>query len=358
VQQRAESEGVTPQELVDRMGAHIKGIWDMMDISYDRFIHTTEAGHKRTVQKIFKKLYDQGDIYKSSYEGLYCTPCESFYTDTQGAGGVCPECGGALGKAHEEAYFFKCSQYADRLIAHYKANPGFLRPESRVAEMMNNFLLPGLQDLCVSRSSFTWGVPVPVDEGHVIYVWIDALSNYITGLDYDTENPGENYRKYWPADVHVLGKDIVRFHAIYWPILLLALGEPKAILGHPWLLQNGMKMSKSVGNTIYAEDLVRHFGVDAVRYYVLAEVPYAQDGTITYERMIEKYNTDLANILGNLVSRTHAMTVKYCNGVIPPLPSFAKEGGSAEPGVFLLPLVCCMPRVTPAERFGTVPCPL
>ena len=323
VQQKAESEGVSPQALVDGMAAHIRRLFDRMDISYDHFIRTTDQAHRNTVQKIFIQLYNQGDIYKASYEGLYCTPCESFYTDTQAAGGVCPDCGGQVGKANEEAYFFKLSKYADRLIAHYKANPGFLRPDSRVAEMMNNFLLPGLQDLCVSRSSFTWGVPVPIDERHVIYVWIDALSNYITGLGYDTENPGEHYKKYWPTDVHVLGKDIVRFHAIYWPIILLALGEPlpEVILGHPWLLMNGAKLSKSTGNLIFAEDLANHFGVDAVRHILLAEMPYAQDSSFTYDQAIARFNTDLANILGNLVSRTHAMTVKYCGGIIPPLPA-------------------------------------
>jgi methionyl-tRNA synthetase len=322
VQLKAEAEGIPPQRLVDDMAGHIRGLFDRMDISYDHFIRTTDARHRNTVQKIFIQLYNQGDIYKSSYEGLYCTPCESFYTETQAVGNTCPDCGGSVDKAHEDAYFFKLSKYADRLIAHYKANPGFLRPESRVAEMMNNFLLPGLQDLCVSRSSFTWGVPVPVDEGHVIYVWIDALSNYITGLDYDSENPGELYRKYWPADVHVLGKDIVRFHAIYWPIILLALGEPlpEVVLGHPWLLMNGAKLSKSTGNVIYAEDLAKHFGADATRHILLAEMPYAQDTSFTYDQAIARFNTDLANILGNLVSRTHAMTTKYCGGIVPALP--------------------------------------
>jgi len=319
IQEQAEADGLDPQVHVDNIAGEIKRIWDFMDISYDQFIRTTDPIHKDAVQAIMKKLYDQGDIYKGSYEGAYCTPCESFWTDSQLNEGVCPDCGGPVTQASEEAYFLKLSKYADRLVKHYEDHPEFICPESRKNEMINNFIKPGLQDLCVSRTSFNWGIPVTFDEGHVTYVWVDALSNYISALGYhpDREN-GELYNKYWPADVQVIGKDIVRFHTIYWPIMLMALGEelPKTVFGHPWLLTGKDKMSKSKGNVIYAEDLVNLFGVDAVRYYVLREMPYANDGTMTYELMISRINTDLANILGNLVNRTVAMANKYFDGVI------------------------------------------
>lgn len=309
---------MTPKAYVDKIAAEVKDIWDLMNSSYDQFIRTTDEKHIQCVQKIFKKLYDQGDIYKSSYEGNYCVACESFFTDTQLADGNCPDCAGPVKLTKEEAYFFKMSKYQDRLMQHIEENPDFISPESRKREMVNNFLKPGLQDLCVSRTSFKWGVPVTFDERHVVYVWIDALSNYITALDYDTETPGALYKKYWPCDVHVIGKDILRFHTIYWPIILMALGEPlpKQVLGHPWLLSGVDKMSKSKGNVMYADDLVRHFGVDGVRYYLLSEMPYANDGTITYQNIIARYNSDLANTLGNLVNRTVAMIHKYFGGTV------------------------------------------
>ena len=314
----AREQGVTPKEYVDGVAGEIKNIWDMMNSSYDKFIRTTDDYHVESVQKIFKKLYDQGDIYKGEYKGWYCVPCESFFTDTQIENGVCPDCGRPVKQANEEAYFFRMSKYQDALMRHIEENPDFIQPESRKREMVNNFLKPGLQDLCVSRSSFKWGVPVTFDDKHVIYVWIDALSNYITALGYSPDSESELYKKYWPADVHIIGKDILRFHTIYWPIMLMALGEPlpKKVFGHPWLLFGSDKMSKSQGNVIYADDLVRHFGVDAVRYYVLREMPFAQDGTITYETIIARFNADLANTLGNLVNRTVAMANKYFGGAV------------------------------------------
>lgn len=319
IQEQAENEGLTPKAHVDKIAGEIRRIWDFMNVSYDKFIRTTDKEHMEVVQKIFKKLYEQGDIYKSSYEGLYCTPCESFYTESQLVEGKCPDCGRDVQKASEEAYFFRLSKYADRLIKHIEENPDFIWPEARKNEMINNFLKPGLQDLCVSRTSFNWGIPVTFDDKHVVYVWLDALSNYITALGYDTDGQsGELYKKYWPADVHIIGKDIVRFHTIYWPIILMALGEelPKQVYGHPWLLQGKDKMSKSKGNVIYAEDLVRYFGLDSVRYYLLKEMPFAQDGNMTYEHIIAKINSDLANNLGNLVNRTITMVDKYFGGVI------------------------------------------
>jgi len=314
----AKESGITPKEYVDGVAGEIRKIWDLMNTSYDKFIRTTDNYHEEAVKKIFKKLYDKGDIYKDKYEGLYCVPCESFFTETQVTDGLCPDCGRPVTKTSEEAYFFKMSKYQDALMKHIEENPDFIQPESRKKEMVNNFLKPGLQDLCVSRSSFKWGVPVPFDEDHVIYVWIDALSNYITALGYSVDEKGELYSKYWPADVHIIGKDILRFHTIYWPIILMALGEPlpKQIFGHPWLLSGGDKMSKSKGNVLYADDLVKHFGVDAIRYYLLREMPFAQDGTITLETIIARYNADLANTLGNLVNRTVAMVNKYFGGSI------------------------------------------
>lgn len=318
IQEIAEKAGVTPKAYVDVIAEQIKDIADMLNVSYDHFIRTTDEYHVEAVKKIFKKLYEQGDIYKSEYEGLYCTPCESFWTETQLVDGKCPDCGREVTKTKEEAYFFKMSKYQDRLMKYIEENPDFIQPESRKKEMVNNFLKPGLQDLCVSRTSFDWGIPVEFDEKHVVYVWIDALSNYITALGYSPDKKGELYNKYWPADVHIIGKDILRFHTIYWPIMLMALGEPlpKQVFGHPWMLFGEEKMSKSRGNVIYAEDLVRHFGVDAVRYYSLHEMPYAQDGNITYDTFIARYNSDLANTLGNLVNRTVAMINKYFGGVI------------------------------------------
>lgn len=316
---KAAEAGVEPQVFVDDVAGEIKRIWDIMNTSYDKFIRTTDPKHKEIVQKIFKKLYDQGDIYKDEYEGWYCTPDESFYTEGQLVEGKCPDCGREVYKTKEEAYFFKLSKYSERLMKHIEDNPHFIQPESRKNEMINNFLKPGLQDLCVSRTSFKWGIPVTFDEGHVIYVWIDALSNYITGLGYDTEgNNDELFNKYWPADVHLIGKDILRFHTLYWPIMLMALNVelPKQVFGHPWLLVGDGKMSKSRGNVIYADFLVEHFGVDAVRYFVLHEMPFANDGTITYELMIERINSELANILGNLVNRTITMVNKYFDGEI------------------------------------------
>ena len=309
----------TPKEFVDEVSTEIKSIWDLMNTSYDKFIRTTDEYHEKQVQKIFTKLYNQGDIYKGNYEGMYCTPCESFFTSSQLVDGKCPDCGRECQPAKEEAYFFKLSKYADKLIDHINTHPDFIQPESRKNEMMNNFLLPGLQDLCVSRSSFKWGVPVEFDPGHVIYVWIDALSNYITGLDYDADGAsGELYRRYWPADLHLIGKDILRFHTIYWPIMLMALGEPlpKQVFGHPWLIQSDGKMSKSRGNVIYADDMVDLFGVDAVRYFVLHEMPFENDGVISWELVIERINSELANTLGNLVNRTISMSNKYFDGVV------------------------------------------
>lgn len=319
IQQAAEEAGISPKQYVDSVTGEIKDIWNLMNTSYDRFIRTTDEDHEQTVKKIFKKLYDQGDIYKSEYEGLYCVPCESFFTPSQLVDGCCPDCGREVVSTKEEAYFFKMSKYQDKLMAHIESHPDFIAPESRKNEMVNNFLKPGLQDLCVSRSTFNWGVPVEFDPGHVIYVWVDALSNYITALGYDPENPSENYKKYWPADVHIIGKDILRFHTIYWPIILMALGEPlpKQIFGHPWLLSGVDKMSKSRGNVMYADDLAELFGVDAVRYYVLSEMPFASDGTISYETIISRFNSDLANTIGNLVNRTITMCDKYFGGKIP-----------------------------------------
>ena len=316
---KAGEAGITPKQFVDNVSGQIKEIWDLMNTSYDKFIRTTDEYHEKQVQKIFKKLHDQGDIYKGYYEGKYCTPCESFFTESQLVDGKCPDCGREVIDAKEEAYFFKLSKYADRLIEHINTHPEFIQPESRKNEMMNNFLLPGLQDLCVSRTSFKWGIPVDFDDKHVVYVWIDALSNYITGLGYDVDgNSDELYKKYWPADLHLIGKDIIRFHTIYWPIMLMALGLPlpKQVFGHPWLLVGDGKMSKSKGNVIYADDLVNYFGVDAVRYFVLHEMPFDNDGSITWELMVERMNSDLANILGNLVNRTISMNNKYFGGVI------------------------------------------
>lgn len=327
IELKAQEAGVTPKEFVDNVAGTIRGLCDMLHISYDKFIRTTDAPHEKQVQKIFKKLYEQGDIYKGAYEGLYCTPCESFWTESQLVDGKCPDCGREVKPAKEEAYFFKMSKYADRLIEHINTHPEFIQPVSRKNEMMNNFLLPGLQDLCVSRTSFQWGIPVDFDEKHVVYVWLDALSNYITGIGYDADGGStEQYKKLWPADLHLIGKDIIRFHTIYWPIFLMALGEPlpKQIFGHPWLLQGDGKMSKSKGNVIYADDLVDFFGVDAVRYFVLHEMPFENDGVITWELMVERLNSDLANTLGNLVNRTISMTNQYFGGVL--------SGGSSAAG--------------------------
>ena len=319
IELKAAEAGITPKEFVDNVSGVIKEIWDLMNTSYDKFIRTTDPDHEKQVQKIFKKLYDQGDIYKGHYEGMYCTPCESFFTESQLVDGKCPDCGREVTPAKEEAYFFRMSKYADRLIEHINTHPEFIQPESRKNEMMNNVLLPGLQDLCVSRTSFKWGIPVDFDPKHVVYVWIDALSNYITGLGYDVDgNNDPLYDKYWPADLHLIGKDILRFHTIYWPIMLMALDVPlpKQIFGHPWLLQGDGKMSKSKGNVIYADDLANLFGVDAVRYFVLHEMPFENDGTITWELMVERMNSDLANTLGNLVNRTISMSNKYFDGVV------------------------------------------
>ena len=319
IELKAEEAGITPKEFVDNVSTEIKRIWDLMNTSYDKFIRTTDDYHEKQVQKIFKKLYDQGDIYKGSYEGMYCTPCESFWTESQLVDGKCPDCGREVKPAKEEAYFFKMSKYANKLIEHINTHPEFIQPVSRKNEMMNNFLLPGLQDLCVSRTSFKWGIPVDFDDKHVVYVWLDALTNYITGIGYDADgNSSEQYKKFWPADLHLIGKDIIRFHTIYWPIFLMALGEPlpKQVFGHPWLLQNDGKMSKSKGNVIYEDDLVDLFGVDAVRYFVLHEMPFENDGVISWELMVERMNSDLANTLGNLVNRTIAMSNKYFGGVV------------------------------------------
>ncbi len=319
IELKAQETGVTPKAYVDKVAGEIQRICDSLDTSYDKFIRTTDDFHEKQVQKIFKKLYEQGDIYKGSYEGLYCTPCESFWTESQLVDGKCPDCGREVKPAKEEAYFFKMSKYADKLIAHINEHPEFIQPVSRKNEMMNNFLLPGLQDLCVSRTSFTWGVPVDFDNRHVVYVWLDALTNYITGIGYDAEGKsGDQYKKLWPADLHLIGKDIIRFHTIYWPIFLMALGEPlpKQVFGHPWLLQGDGKMSKSKGNVIYADDLIHFFGVDAVRYFVLHEMPFENDGVITWDLMVERMNSDLANTLGNLVNRTISMSNKYFGGVV------------------------------------------
>ncbi len=328
IQERAAQVHMTPKAYVDKQAAEVKRIWDLMNTSYDRFIRTTDEDHERQVQKIFKKLYDQGDIYLGSYNGMYCTECEAFYTKSQLVDGdKCPVCGSTVHEEKEDAYFFRMSKYADRLIDYINTHPDFIQPESREKEMMNNFLLPGLQDLCVSRTSFDWGIPVDFAPGHVVYVWLDALSNYITGIGYDAEgNSSEMYKKYWPADLHLVGKDIMRFHTIYWPIFLMALGEPlpKTVFGHPWLLQGGEKMSKSKGNVIYADDLADLFGVDATRYFVLHEMPYENDGIITWERVVERTNADLANTLGNLVKRTVSMVNKYLGGVV-------ADKGAADP---------------------------
>ncbi len=319
IELKAQDAGVSPKEFVDKVAGTIQGLCDLLNISYDKFIRTTDDYHEKQVQKIFKRLYDQGDIYKGAYEGMYCTPCESFWTESQLKDGKCPDCGRDVKPAKEEAYFFRMSKYADKLIKHINEHPEFIQPVSRKNEMMNNFLLPGLQDLCVSRTSFKWGIPVDFDDRHVVYVWLDALTNYITGIGYDAEgNSTEQYKKLWPADLHLIGKDIIRFHTIYWPIFLMALGEelPKQVFGHPWLLMNNDKMSKSKGNVIYADDLVDYFGVDAVRYYVLHEMPYENDGNATWELIAERSNSDLANTLGNLVNRTISMSNKYFGGVV------------------------------------------
>ena len=318
IEEIAKSEGITPKEYVDKISGEIRGVWDSLNTSYDKFIRTTDDYHEKVIQKIFKKLYDQGDIYKGHYEGKYCVPCESFFTPSQLIDGKCPDCGREVVDAKEEAYFLKLSKYQERLLEYYEQNPDFIKPESRKNEMINNFLKPGLSDLCVSRTSFKWGIPVPFDNKHVVYVWLDALSNYITGVGYDPDGSSVQFDKLWPADLHVIGKDIVRFHTIYWPIILMALGLPlpKQVLGHPWLLVGEDKMSKSRGNVIYADDMAKRFGIDAVRYYLLSEMPYAQDGTITYESFISKYNSDLANTLGNLVNRSVAMTNKYFDGKV------------------------------------------
>ncbi len=319
IEENAKEAGIAPKAYVDKVAGEVKDIWDLMGASYNRFIRTTDEDHEKVVQKIFKKLYDQGDIYKSEYEGMYCVPCESFFTETQLVDGCCPDCGRPVKPAKEEAYFFRMSKYQDRLMKYIEDHPEFIQPESRKREMVNNFLKPGLQDLCVSRTSFSWGIPVDFDPKHVIYVWIDALSNYITALGYDPDGSSELFKKYWPANVHIIGKDILRFHTIYWPILLMALDLPLPgqIFGHPWLLFGQDKMSKSKGNVMYADDLVKRFGVDAIRYYLLHEMPFAADGSITYETIIARFNSDLANTLGNLVNRTVAMCKKYFDGIIP-----------------------------------------
>ena len=316
IEEYANKAGITPKEYVDGVSAQIKAVWDSLNTSYNKFIRTTDEDHEKVIQKIFKKLYDKGDIYKGTYEGKYCVPCESFFTASQLVDGKCPDCGREVTDAKEEAYFLRLSKYQDRLIKYYEENPDFIKPDSRKNEMINNFLKPGLSDLCISRTSFKWGIPVPFDERHVIYVWLDALSNYITGIGYDPDGSSEQFNKLWPADLHVIGKDIVRFHTIYWPIILMALDLPlpKQVLGHPWLLVGEDKMSKSRGNVIYADDMAKRFGVDAVRYYLLSEMPFTQDGTITYESFVTKYNADLANTLGNLVNRSVAMTNKYFGG--------------------------------------------
>ena len=316
IETKAREAGLAPQEYVDNIANQIKDIWDIMNTSYDRFVRTTDDLHEKQVQKIFKKMYDKGDIYLGKYEGLYCTPCESFFTESQLVEGKCPDCGREVKPASEEAYFFRLSKYQDKLVEYYENHPEFIKPDSRKNEMVNNFIKPGLQDLCVSRTSFKWGIPVDFDPKHVVYVWLDALTNYITNIGYDVDNPTDEFKKYWPADLHLIGKDIIRFHTIYWPCFLMSLDIPlpKQVFGHPWLLFGNDKMSKSKGNIMYADDLVNYFGVDAVRYYVLHEIPYANDGNLTYELLIERINSDLANILGNLVNRTISMANKYFNG--------------------------------------------
>ncbi len=319
IEQKAKEQGIKPQEYVDGVALEVKKAWDVMNTSYDKFVRTTNPHHEKVVQKIFKKLYNQGDIYLGKYEGLYCTPCESFFTESQLVDGKCPDCGREVTKASEEAYFFKLQNYAERLVKYIEEHPDFIQPESRKNEMINNFIKPGLQDLCVSRTSFNWGIPVDFDSKHVIYVWIDALTNYITFLGYDPDGSSEEFKKYWPADIHLIGKDILRFHTIYWPIMLMALDLPlpKKIFGHPWLLFGDDKMSKSKGNIVFADELVNLYGVDAVRYYMIHEMPFANDGTFTHELLIERYNSDLANVLGNLVNRTISMAQKYFDGVVP-----------------------------------------
>ena len=333
IEEYAKSAGITPKEYVDGVAGQIRGIWDLMNTSYDYFIRTTDDYHERAVAKIFKRFYEQGDIYKGHYEGWYCTPCESFFTNTQAEGGKCPDCGAPVKQAREEAYFFRMSKYAERLKKHIQDNPEFIEPESRKREMVNNFLNAGLQDLCVSRTSFTWGIPVDFDPKHVVYVWLDALTNYITAIGYDPdksfEEQSESFKKYWPCDVHIIGKDILRFHTIYWPIFLMALDLPlpKKVFGHPWFNSGSDKMSKSKGNVIYADELASYFGVDGVRYYALSEMPYNSDGTITYENVVSRYNNDLANNLGNLVSRTHAMCTKYFGGIVPESAEYKEIDG-------------------------------
>ncbi len=315
---KAREKGVTPQEYVDSVASEIKNIWDIMNTSYDKFVRTTDPVHEKQVQKIFKKMYDKGDIYLGKYEGMYCTPCESFFTESQLVDGKCPDCGREVKKASEEAYFFRLSKYQDKLVEYYNSHPDFIKPDARKNEMINNFIKPGLQDLCVSRTSFSWGIPVDFDPKHVVYVWLDALTNYITNIGYDVDNPSPMFNKLWPADLHLIGKDIIRFHTIYWPCFLMSLDLPlpKQVFGHPWLLFGNDKMSKSKGNIMYADDLVKYFGVDAVRYYVLHEIPYANDGSISYETLIERINSDLANVLGNLVNRSITMANKYFNGQV------------------------------------------
>ncbi|MCI5620261.1 MAG: methionine--tRNA ligase [Lachnospiraceae bacterium] len=350
IELKAEAAGVTPKQYVDQVAGEVKRIWDLMNTSYDNFVRTTDQDHEKQVQKIFKKLYDQGYIYKGAYEGLYCTPCESFWTESQLVDGKCPDCGREVQPAKEEAYFFKMSKYADRLIEHINTHPEFIQPVSRKNEMMNNFLLPGLQDLCVSRTSFKWGIPVDFDDKHVVYVWLDALTNYITKIGYDADGGHSDlYKKNWPADLHLIGKDIIRFHTIYWPIFLMALGEPlpKQVFGHPWLLQGGEKMSKSKGNVIYADDMVDLFGVDATRYFVLHEMPFENDGIITWELVVERFNSDLANILGNLVSRTISMSNKYFDGVV-------KHTNAAEAVDEDLKAVVCGARDKVAAKMGSL----
>ena len=318
IQIKAEEKGITPKEFVDGVAAEIKNIWDIMNTSYDKFVRTTDKHHEEIVQKIFKKMYDKGDIYLGKYEGLYCTPCESFFTESQLVDGKCPDCGRDVEPKSEEAYFFRLSKYQDRLIEYIESHPDFIKPESRKNEMINNFIKPGLQDLCVSRTSFNWGIPVDFDPKHVVYVWLDALTNYITNIGYDPDGSSEMFSKYWPADLHLIGKDIIRFHTIYWPCFLMSLDLPlpKQVFGHPWLLVGDGKMSKSKGNVIYADDLVNEFGVDAIRYYLLHEIPYQQDGSLTYDLLIERINSDLANVLGNLVNRTISMVNKYFDGKV------------------------------------------